>query len=354
MKKLIFAITLVALLLTVAGCKAIDRPISGSPTGTIQVKNISVGNHTNYSSKATKTVSSAASKTASKASSKAASSASSKTISSASSNTVSSSSSTAGSENSSSVSRGAAVLGSTYSESGTKSGGGSGAFGGIAGTAGIIIIVLIIVAVRKGKGKSSDTRNVPPVHTPSQEDIIKSILAHDPNFASEKFLSWSKQVFVQLQEAWQERNWKKVRPFESEELFNLHKGQLDEFVKNGTINMMENVCVNEAYLYDYKTEGEYEYLTVFMQTSYNDYIIREDTKQVVKGDPNTRYDINYRARFMRSIGVTTSENSNASTTKCPNCGAPVDVNAAGQCAYCDTVITNGQHDWVLCNLDDVR
>jgi hypothetical protein len=310
MKKVLLAAALITLLFTFAGCKTSDRLAGINQMAAVQVQNISVGNHTNYDGGGT----------------------------------------TGGTHT--------GTTGGTYTGTGSSVGGSSPM--GVVGTIFVIIIVIIVFAVRKGKGSgtggsdSAGSLNVPPLNPISQDDIISQIMEHDPNFASEKFLSWSKQVFVQLQEAWQERNWKKVRPFESEELFNLHKGQLDEFIKNGTINMMENVCVNEAYLYDYKTEGEYEYLTVFMQTSYNDYIIREDTKQVVKGDPNTRYDINYRARFMRSLGVTTSENSNASTTKCPNCGAPVDDNAAGQCAYCDTVITNGQHDWVLCNLDDVR
>jgi len=221
----------------------------------------------------------------------------------------------------------------------------------------IIIIIVIFVFDQARRGKSSrmaSTSSMPPLSPESQDDIVSQIREHDPNFDPESFIDWSKQVFIQLQQAWEERDWKKARPFESESLFNQHKVQLDEYINNHTINMMENVCVNEAYLYKYNVDGKYEYLTVFMQTSYNDYIIDERTKAVVKGDPSRRYEVNYLARFMRTVGVTTGENSNASTTKCPNCGAPVDVNAAGECAYCGTVITNGDHDWVLCNLDDVR
>lgn len=219
----------------------------------------------------------------------------------------------------------------------------------------IIVIALIVRGIRSagGGGIPYTGQNSGPAPAPRDDEIVRLIHAHDPNFSKEKFLSWAEQVFVQLQQAWTERDWKKARPFESSELFNLHKSQLDEYIRNGTINIMENVCVNESFLCDYAAEEKYEFLTVFMNTRYNDYVVKEDTKQVLKGDPNRTYNVQYKLKFMRTKGVTTSEMSNKSTVQCPNCGAPVDVNESGECAYCGTVITNGEHDWVLCNMDDV-
>ena len=40
-----------------------------------------------------------------------------------------------------------------------------------------------------------------------------------------------------------------------------------------------------------------------------------------------------------------------STTNCPNCGAPTQITSAGQCEYCGSVITTGEHDWVLSGLE---
>jgi len=223
-----------------------------------------------------------------------------------------------------------------------------------------VVVVLILIALIAYNFRRShriiNAGSQPYETIPRQRDdeISGAIRAHDPDFSRERFLSWAEQVFVQLQQAWTERDWKKARPFESEELFNLHKSQLDSYIKSGTINIMDNVCVNESFLCDYAKEDKFEFLTVFMNTRYNDYVVKEDTKAVVKGDPNRTYSVQYKLKFMRSLGVVTTGMSNASTVKCPNCGAPVDVNAAGQCAYCGTVITNGEHDWVLCNLDDIN
>lgn len=236
--------------------------------------------------------------------------------------------------------------------------GGLGGSGGGFGTA--ILIVLVVLAVffavqrragsMRGDGSAGPSRQRP---APRGDEIARRICEHDPGFSQERFLSYSEQVFVQLQQAWTERDWKKVRPLESESLFNLHKAQLDEYIRNGTVNRMENVCVNESYLCDYAREEKYEFLTVFMNTRYNDYIVKESTGKVVKGDPKRTYQVQYKLKFMRTVGVQTGEHSNETTTRCPNCGAPVDVSETGECAYCGTVITTGEHGWVLCNMDDV-
>ena len=59
--------------------------------------------------------------------------------------------------------------------------------------------------------------------------------------------------------------------------------------------------------------------------------------------------------FNRKHGVKTEiGRSNKSTTNCPNCGAPTEITSAGQCEYCGSVITTGEHDWVLSDIRSVK
>ena len=58
--------------------------------------------------------------------------------------------------------------------------------------------------------------------------------------------------------------------------------------------------------------------------------------------------------LIRKKGVKTKEGlSNMSTTNCPNCGAPTQITSAGQCEYCGSVITTGEHDWVLTDIHSI-
>lgn len=225
--------------------------------------------------------------------------------------------------------------------------------------AALVIVAVVVIFTIKGSRKGSSTSSAPaaPTQTPRnhEAEIVPAIQAIDPNFSRDAFINWGNEVFITLQQAWTERDWAKIRPFEKEELFRQHEMQLQEYINTGRINMIGRINIRQAYLHRYQRDAQYEYLTVYMETRMTDYIIDEKTKNVVKGDPNRDYFLNYMLTYMRKTGVTTDPaKSNHSTVSCPHCGAPVSVTSAGRCEYCDFIITTGEHDWVLSSLDGVK
>lgn len=255
----------------------------------------------------------------------------------------------------------------SYSNSGGSSGGyssgnnfssssnGSSNSGGGVMSIPLVIIIVLYYLWRSRNNQKGNSTNAPIVDTSPEisQSIEAQIRQSDPDFSSGKFLSWSEEVFMTLQDAWTKRDWKIIRPFENETLFNKHSRQLEEYIRNNTINVIERICINKSMLSAYNTDSQYEYLTVYLETRMNDYIIDANTNQVVKGDKDREFFTNYNLKFMRSLGVKTTVNSGKSTTNCPNCGAPTQITSAGECEYCNSVITTGQHDWVLFDLDSV-
>ena len=74
-------------------------------------------------------------------------------------------------------------------------------------------------------------------------------------------------------------------------------------------NKIENVAVSTAYLTAYRRDKEFEYVTVYLNARLTDYEINEETGQVLRGDPNARYELRYTLRFARNAGIkTTSAN----------------------------------------------
>lgn len=186
-------------------------------------------------------------------------------------------------------------------------------------------------------------------------EIATAIWGIDPDFSVDKFLGWVKEVFITLQMAWFERDWEKVRPFEKEELYRQHELQIKEYIMKGRINVIERINVNNAYLFKYKRDSQYEYLTVFMNVRMIDYIIDERTKEVLKGDPNRDCYLQYMLTFIRKTGVlTSSAKSTNSAVACPKCGAPTKITSAGKCEYCGFIITTGEYNWVLADIEGVK
>jgi Uncharacterized protein conserved in bacteria len=194
--------------------------------------------------------------------------------------------------------------------------------------------------------------NIMPNNTAVVAAKVKTI---DPNFSEEKFLSWAKDVFVKLQMAWTQRDWSVIRTFETPELFEQHSQQLQEYIDLNKINVMERIAVNYSELYEFKQDGDKEMLSISLKSTMKDYIIDATTKQVLEGDRNIDRHGRYRMTFVRKAGVKTVIGTDEKkTTNCPNCGAPTEITSAGKCNYCGSVITIGEHDWVLSNIEPIR
>ena len=219
-----------------------------------------------------------------------------------------------------------------------------------------IVLVVYLIAKRKSKDTTYINRNVnqqaeTDITTDFTEYVANNIREIDPNFSSDKFIGFAREVFMKIQEAWTAKDWKPIRPFESENLFNQHKQQLDEYIRLGKTNVVEKIAIKHCSLHTFQQDGDKEVLTVWLNAVMRDYVIDDATKKVLESDPNRDWYMRYEMVFNRKAGVKTdpARKGNA-VTNCPNCGAPTEITSSGQCPYCGSVVTNGEHDWVLTDI----
>ena len=248
-----------------------------------------------------------------------------------------------------------------YSWSSSGSSSGSGIFLGFGDFTFFLVMVIIFVVVAVLKNSNRGNRIYPqyqytPQPTrPSSEEVLRKIQAVDELFNQEEFLAWSKDLFVKLQNQWMAREWEEIRHFETNELFEQHKNQIQGYIDKKQINMLERISVNYAKLYDFKQVGDKDILDIELNSSMIDYIIDEETKKVLMGDTITRRTRSYKLTFIRKTGIKTKPGeSKVNTTNCPNCGAPTQITSSGKCKYCGSVITTGEYNWVLSNLEPLR
>ena len=224
----------------------------------------------------------------------------------------------------------------------------------------IIIVVIIFIIVKKSKsnlnnetvntgGMSNGYSTEPKI---SEVQVESKIRAIDPDFSREEFLTWAKDVFVKLQYAWSDRDLDILRCFETPQLFEHHSGQIQRYIKNRQVNKLEKVSINWAKLFEFKQDGSREVLSALLNTKMIDYIVNEQTGKIIKGS-DTSFEVNtYKLTFVRTAGVkTVPGTTSVNTTNCPNCGAPVQITSSGKCSYCGSVITTGNFNWVLSNME---
>lgn len=220
----------------------------------------------------------------------------------------------------------------------------------------VIIIILVIVFIKKKGGgmpeMPAQQEAAAAVKDPAYlRQALAELRERDPDFSEDLFISRINNMFIQLQEAWQAKDWKKVRPFESDELFNQHARQLQELIDSHTTNVVDDIGILRTEISDYHDNGATESLDVYMRCRYKDYIVDDNTGEVVEGDPDREYFMEYELVMSRKKGVTTRLAQNTVVSTCPNCGANVSINASGECEYCNSVVSNGDFDWVLTRMD---
>ena len=220
---------------------------------------------------------------------------------------------------------------------------------------------LFFVAYRRNKTSQAGT--VRPssneglhIQLPDRTEQIENIIkAHDTNFSANDFVSFVKRVYIDIQTAWCKRDLVPVRVFLHDNLYDATAKQVQAKIDQGVIYHYESMVVNTAYLTSYTKDEQFEYLTLYLNARMIDWQEDEKTGNILRGDKTTRWDLRYKMKFMRSIGVLTKEEVAGTTGhNCPNCGAPFEMTSSAKCEYCGSVITTGQYSWVLSDFGTVR
>ncbi len=191
------------------------------------------------------------------------------------------------------------------------------------------------------RGTSRPTVRQP--HFPDRRGEFES--AH-PDFDWNAFQQRVVGIASELQSAWSARDWERVRPLESESLFQMHRYWIDAYKKQRLRNVVGDYTVTRVEPVKIEADAFYESITVRMWAHGRDHTIDDDGNVVAGSKTSVRQWTEYWT-FIRTRG-----GGGASSAKpCPNCGAPVAKGATGVCPYCGGTLSGGAFDWVLSRIE---
>ncbi len=249
-------------------------------------------------------------------------------------------------------------------------GGGFGASGGSGGAGsalgGLVCILLIVVVVvvlgaglRRKAGVGGDAgENTPPPppppplpRRPEFDQALDRIRERDPAFDEAGFLNGVTTSFNLVQRAWCEQLPAESRKVMADGIWLRHRTQIEEMAAAGKRNVLEDLHIGRSEVIGCVTDADSDSITVRIHAYSRDYDVSAEGGQVVRGDRVMRL-WTEDWTFTRSSSATTKVGSGTRQT-CPNCGAPLDLDAAGTCAYCNQLVMAGAYDWVLSRIEQV-
>ena len=256
------------------------------------------------------------------------------------------SSSSSSSHSSSSSSSHSSSSSSSHSSSNSSS---SDTLGGVGSAVVIIIFIMIVILVtisekinKKSVNSNNniENRNDININIKNNNQAINEIKKYIPTFNASQFLSNGYNIFVRIEEAWMNFDLEKVRDCITDEMFNMYESQLTSMEMKGEQNIMKDFKLLNSAITDAKKQNNMLEVKTKYVIEFYDYIVNKDTQKVVRGNSNRKIKMVYEFTFIADV-------ENAKLDKCPNCGAPLDINAAGICPYCQSKIVDDSKNWVM-------
>jgi predicted lipid-binding transport protein (Tim44 family) len=190
------------------------------------------------------------------------------------------------------------------------------------------------------------------MHPESSAEGLAAITAHDPGFEQEAFLEQVQRTFFVVQEAWSQRQPGMSRQVMADALWQQHKVQIQGYIDAHKRNVLEDLAVGNLTIIAAHSDATYDTITVRINAACADYDVDDNTGRIVRGNKRVEQWAEDWT-FQRSSSATTKPAGGTLSAKCPNCGAPLDLDLAGECKYCKAAVSSGQYDWVLARIAQV-
>ncbi|MCL2778327.1 MAG: TIM44-like domain-containing protein [Polyangiaceae bacterium] len=189
--------------------------------------------------------------------------------------------------------------------------------------------------------------NLPTVVDPNAHAIFSQIQAKDPTFQWARLEGRIGLIFQEFHAGWVSRDPAKMRPFLSDNLFQSQLYWIDLYRAAKCINRTDGSRITHVELASATTDAFYDSVTVRLYATGLDFTISEDGKLLSGSQSRPRA----YSEYWTLIRGAQKKPTDKGDKQCPNCGAPLNINMAGNCQYCRVKVTSGEYDWVLSRIE---
>jgi len=188
----------------------------------------------------------------------------------------------------------------------------------------------------------------PSVIQPGFVTVRAAFEQNHPEFSWSQFQARARLIFDELQAAWSSLNWERARPHETDNIFQMHQYWIDAYRRQGLRNALDQCKITAMQPVKIQEDAFYNAVTLRSWAEGFDYTV-DAGGRVVSGSQNNLRRWGEYWTFIRNRG--TKAGPARADLNCPNCAAPLKINAAGVCEFCGGKITSGDFDWVLSKIE---
>ncbi len=189
--------------------------------------------------------------------------------------------------------------------------------------------------------------DLPTIFDRGAREGLDALWRRDPSFLWPAFEQRVALIFGEFQLAWSNRDLVKMRPYLSDNLFQMQEYWVEAYRAQKLRNVTENARIERIELARVESDASFDALTIRLWATSLDYTVTDDGKLVTGSKSRER---RY-SEYWTLIRGSSRKGPTRTEPVCPNCGAPLDINMVGTCKYCQAKVTSGEFDWVLSRIE---
>jgi tellurite resistance protein len=225
-----------------------------------------------------------------------------------------------------------------------------------------VLFAAVVGAVQTFVGKKATRQTKAAVRTLDQgraatarqppEKIQKALAAiavRDPGFNEQELVESLEKAFLEVQQAWGERDLDLARRYLSDGVLRRFGVQLALDAFHGKRNACAGAEVTSRKIVAVESDDEFDTVHVRFKARMRDVTV---PAQLPEREVQSRLASAPASEFTEYWSFVRRPNPGArsgklSEGKCPSCGAPVARTATATCEYCQAILNSGSYDWVL-------
>jgi predicted lipid-binding transport protein (Tim44 family) len=183
---------------------------------------------------------------------------------------------------------------------------------------------------------------------PGLPAAVDAIRQQDPGFEIETFLQRAEMTFFLVKRGLQRNDAAAIRPYVNDAVFAVVSRNIGQMSAQHRHALMESLNVRGVHLVDASSGAEGQSLLVHFDLVYRAKTLDDSNRVLNDEGQDSRH--GERWTFVRAVAARTPTDGGVTASRCPACGAELQLGLDGTCAHCRASVTNGTVDWVVADV----
>ena len=169
-----------------------------------------------------------------------------------------------------------------------------------------------------------------------------------PDFDDEQFSSQVHSAFLTTRRAWSQLMPDVCRHVMTEDLWAQQKSRMEAVRLDGARNVVSGLIISQLDITGRRSLGFDDEVRIRLIVAGIDYIVNVSTNELLTG---SRQPDQWVEEWVLTRSRDPEVLAGAANPRCPNCGAPLSIDADGQCAFCQAAVPGAKSDWLASYID---